>query len=359
MSANTDKFSVNVSPTTNSRLKAMDFDNIKFGRVFSDHQLIIDFNGEKWERGEIMPYGDVSMSMAISALHYGQSIFEGMKAQLSPNGTPLLFRPYDNAKRLNKSAQRLCMQTLPEEFFVEGLKSLLRVDKDWIPKKEDSGLYIRPFMFATDAFIGVKPSDTYRFSIFTCPVNAYYQKPLKVKVENTYVRAVEGGVGFAKCAGNYASQMLATKAAHAEGFTQVLWTDAHEHKYVEETGTTNVFVRVGDKVITPKLDGTILEGITRDSVIQLLKSWGITVEERKVSIKEVVSGIKNGEVKEFFATGTAATLMPIDTVGYDGNIYKIENCEDWEYTNKLKSTLKQLKRGLIKDEFGWIEEVDI
>lgn len=351
-------FSVEQKLTSKSRLAEMDFDNIQFGRVFSDHQFSLDFLEGKWTDAKIIPYGEVPMSMAISALHYGQSIFEGMKAQTSPDGVPLLFRPYDNAKRLNKSAERLCMQTLPEEVYVEGLKSLIRVDKGWIPKQEGSGLYIRPFMFATDAFIGVKPSETYRFSIFTCPVNAYYSEPLRVKVETNYVRAVEGGVGFSKCAGNYASQMLATKQAQAEGYTQVLWTDAHEHKYIEETGTTNVFIRIGDKVVTPEIDGTILEGITRDSVIQLLKSWDVIVEERKVSIDEIIDGIASGDVKEIFATGTAATLIPIVTIGYKDNEHKVNGYENWEYTNKLSNTLKGIKRGVIEDDFGWVEKVE-
>lgn len=351
-------FSVNIQPVAKSRVTELDFDNIQFGKVFSDHQLVIDFKNGLWNEARIIPYGEVPMSMAISAIHYGQAIFEGMKAQKAPDGTPLLFRPYDNAKRLNKSAERLCMQTLPEEMFVESLKSLIRLDKNWIPTQQGSGLYIRPFMFATDAFIGVKPSEDYTFSVFTCPVNAYYSQPLKVKVEDTYVRAVEGGVGFAKCAGNYASQMLATRKAQQEGYTQVLWTDAREYKFIEETGTTNVFVRKGDKVITPDLDGTILEGITRDSAIQLLKSWGIEVEERRISIDEIVEGIASGEVKEMFATGTAATLMPIVTIGYKGEDHQLNGHESWEYTNRLSKTLKDIKTGIVEDTFNWVVRVE-
>ena len=357
MSVNASNFNVEIQQTANSRLATMDFDNIQFGRVFSDHQFAVDFKNGEWTDARIVPYGEVPMSMAISAIHYGQSIFEGMKAQISPNGTPLLFRPRDNWKRLNTSAERMCMQPIPEEYFMEGLKQLIRVDKGWIPTKEGSGLYIRPFMFATDAFIGVRPSDTYRFSIFTCPVNAYYLQPLKVKVETNYVRAVEGGVGAAKCAGNYGSQMLATRNAQAEGYTQVLWTDAHEHEYIEETGTTNVFVRIGDKVVTPALDGTILAGITRDSVLQLLKHWGVEVEERRVSITEIVQGIQNGTVKEIFATGTAATLVPIITIGYKGNEYNLSGHESWEYSNRLGKTLTGIKTGKEDDIFGWVETV--
>ncbi|HYG15496.1 MAG TPA: aminotransferase class IV, partial [Bacteroidia bacterium] len=221
-----------------------------------------------------------------------------------------------------------------------------------------SGLYIRPFMFATDAFIGVRASDTYRFAIFTCPVNAYYLQPLKVKVATQYSRAFQGGVGFAKCAGNYGAQLLATKQAQAEGYMQVLWTDALEHKYIEETGTTNVFVRMGNKVVTPELDGTILAGITRDSAIKLLKSWGVEVEERPVSIDEIIKGMTDGTVTEIFATGTAATVIPIVTINYKDTDYSLSGHESWEYANKISKTLDDIKTGRIADTFGWVAEVD-
>lgn len=353
----TAKFSVRINPVAESHIHTMDFDNIQFGRVFSDHQLIIDYYNNEWQDARIIPYGEVPMSMAISAIHYGQSIFEGMKAQKGPDGTPLLFRPTDNLHRLNISAARMCMPELPEEYFMEGLRELVNVDKAWIPTKEGSGLYIRPFMFATDAFIGVRPSETYRFAVFTCPVNAYYLQPLKVKVEQQLARAFQGGVGFAKCAGNYGSQMLATRKAQSEGYMQVLWTDAEEHKYIEETGTTNVFVRIGNKVATPNLDGTILAGITRDSVITLLKHWGVEVEERPVAIEEIIKGINDGTVTEVFATGTAATLVPITVINYKGNDYTLTGHENWEYAGKLGKTLTDIKTGKADDPFGWIVRV--
>ena len=335
----------------------MDFENIQFGRVFSDHQLIVDYDNG-WKDARIVPYEDVPMSLAISALHYGQAIFEGMKAQKGPNGKPLLFRPADNLKRLNISAARMCMPELSEDVFMQCLTSLIKVDKAWIPSNIGSGLYIRPFMFATDAFIGVRASDTYRFAIFTCPVNAYYLQPLKVKVATQYSRAFQGGVGFAKCAGNYGAQLLATKQAQAEGYMQVLWTDALEHKYIEETGTTNVFVRMGNKVVTPELDGTILAGITRDSAIKLLKSWGVEVEERPVSIDEIIKGMTDGTVTEIFATGTAATVIPIVTINYKDTDYSLSGHESWEYANKISKTLDDIKTGRIADTFGWVAEVD-
>lgn len=349
--------SITINPTDNSRLSEMDFDNIVFGRVFSDHQFITDYVDGTWQDARILKYGEVPMSMAISALHYGQALFEGMKAQISPDGVPLLFRPTDNLKRLNLSAERMCMPAIPEEYFIQALQTLVKLDKGWIPAKKGSGLYIRPFMFATDAFIGVRPSETYRFSIFTCPVNAYYSSPLKVVAETEYARAFDGGVGFAKCAGNYGAQMLATRKAQALGYNQVLWMDAKEHKYIEETGTTNVFVRMGNKVVTPPLDGTILAGITRDSVLKLLNHWGIETEERPVSIDEITAGIKDGTVTEIFATGTAATLIPIIVINYKGTDYSINYNEDWEYADRLSKTLDAIKTGKEEDPFGWIVKV--
>lgn len=350
--------SITIEPTDNSRLGDMDFDNIVFGRVFSDHQFIADYVDGTWQYARILKYGEVPMSMAISAIHYGQAIFEGMKAQISPDGVPLLFRPTDNLTRLNTSAERMCMPAIPQEYFMQALQTLVTLDKAWIPAKQGSGLYIRPFMFATDAFIGVKPSETYRFSIFTCPVNAYYLAPLKVVAETAYARAFDGGVGFAKCAGNYGAQMLATRKAQSMGYNQVLWLDAKEHKYIEETGTTNVFVRMGDKVVTPALDGTILAGITRDSVLKLLHHWGIETEERPVGIEEIIAGIKDGSVKEIFATGTAATLIPIVVINYNGTDYSIDGHENWEYATKLASTLDAIKTGRQDDPFGWIVRVE-
>lgn len=357
MSESATRLPIAITRVTESNIGKVDFTNIQFGKVFSDHQLIIDYQNGTWTDARILPYGEVPMSMAISAIHYGQAIFEGMKAQKGPDGKPLLFRPTDNLKRMNISAARMCMPELPEDYFMDAITELVKTDSNWIPTTEGSGLYIRPFMFGTDAFIGVKPSETYRFSIFTCPVNAYYQQPLKVKVATQYARAFKGGVGFAKCAGNYGSQMLATREAQAQGYMQVLWTDAEEHKYIEETGTTNVFVRMGDKVVTPNLDGTILAGITRDSVIQLLNSWGVEVEERPVTITEIVEGIENGTVTEVFATGTAATLVPIIVINYNEKDYTLSGHETWEYSNKLGKTLTDIKTGKAEDPFGWVVRI--
>lgn len=349
-----------VETTNESRLNLVDFDNIQFGRIFSDHQFIADFDGEKWTNLRVVPYGDISLSPAISAIHYGQSIFEGMKAYKDAEGNPQLFRPLENWKRLNRSAERMGMPSIPEEVFMEGLEQLIRTDSNWIPTKTGSALYLRPFMFATDDFIGVRPSDTYKFIIFSCPVNAYYNQPLKVKAETYNIRAAEGGVGGAKCAGNYGSVMEPTRRAQREGFNQVLWLDAKEHKFLEETGTTNVFVRIGDKLITPSTEKhTILEGITRDSIIQLAKSWGIEVEERAISIDELFDAYKAGTLKEIFASGTAATVAQIELIQYKDEVLQLGGLENWEYWHRIKTGMEAIKTGKVPDQFNWIHPVTL
>lgn len=347
-----------VEKASASRIGQVDFNNIQFGKIFSDHQFIADFDGEKWTNPRIVPYGNISLSPAISAIHYGQAIFEGMKAFKTEDGNIQLFRPQDNWKRLNRSAYRMGMPDIPEEFFMEGLEELLRVDRDWVPATKGSALYLRPFMFATDDFIGVRPSDTYKFIIFSCPVNAYYNQPLKVKAETQFIRAAEGGVGSAKCAGNYGSVMHPTREAQRQGFNQILWLDAKEHKFLEETGTTNIFVRIGDKLITPALGKqTILEGITRDSLIQLSRSWGIEVEERAISIDELVEAYDKRLLKEMFGAGTAATVAQIELVHYQGKDMQLQNLDQWEYYTRLKTTMEGIKTGTSEDPFNWVHKV--
>lgn len=347
-----------VETTTDSRIGQVDFDNIQFGRIFSDHQYLVDFDGENWVNPRVVPYGKIEMSPAISAIHYGQAIFEGMKAYLDREGNAQLFRPKENWKRLNRSARRMGMQELPEEFFMEGIRRLLEVDKAWIPSKPGSALYLRPFMFATDDFIGVRPSDTYTFAIFSCPVNAYYNQPLKVKAETQYIRAAEGGVGNAKCAGNYGSVMMPARQAQKEGFHQVMWLDAKNHKFIEETGTTNLFVRIGDTLVTPSLSkGTILEGITRDSLLQLAKHWGWKIEERDISIDELFEAYRNGLLKEIFGSGTAATVAQVEVVHYNGEEIQMGGLENWEWYHQLKNTMEEIKTGQTEDIFNWIYKI--
>ena len=349
---------IEVNRVANSRINEVDFANIQFGRIFSDHQFIADYDNGKWMNPRIVPYGNISISPAISAIHYGQSIFEGMKAYKDSSGTPQLFRPLDNCKRLNYSARRMGMPELPQELFLESLSELIRTDSQWIPTTPGSALYLRPFMFATDDFIGVRPSSTYKFIIFSCPVNAYYNVPLKVKAETHFIRAAPGGAGAAKCAGNYGAVMRPSMEAQKQGYHQVLWLDSLEHRYLEETGTTNIFVRIGDTLITPALTGeTILAGITRDSVIQLARSWNIKVEERKISIDELYAANDRGDLKEMFVAGTAATIAKIELVHYNGKDLSLGNPDNWEWCQRLKTELESIKTGNSADQFNWVYKI--
>jgi branched-chain amino acid aminotransferase len=345
---------IDISLTTNSRISELEEGLNKFGRIFSDHMFFADFSDGEWSDARIVPYKDLSLSPATSAIHYGQSIFEGMKAYKNEDGETLLFRPTDNIKRLNISAERMCMPDVPEDLFYDGLKQLLDIDKDWIPSAEDTSLYIRPFMFSTDNYIGVKPSDKYKFMIFTTPVGGYYTEPVKVKVETHYTRSASGGVGFAKAAGNYAASLYPAKLAQKEGYHQLVWTDAKEHKYIEESGTMNIMFVIGDKLITPATSDSILDGITRDSVLILARDWGYTVEERKVSVDEVVEAATSGNLKEAFGTGTAATIAQISIFNHKGIDYELPSIESREFSNRVSSYLQDIKRGKIEDSHGWI-----
>lgn len=349
--------SIKITKTTQSRLSTCDFENVQFGNVFSDHMFMLDYVDGKWQDAQILPFDNISLSPSTFALHYGQAIFEGMKAFKTADGTAQLFRPTDNLKRLNLSARRMAMAELPEDIFMQGLKALVNVDKDWIPTKAGSALYIRPFMFATDNFVGVRPAKHFKFIIFTCPVNAYYPKPVKVVVEQKYVRAFQGGVGFAKAAGNYGISMLPTLEANQKGFDQIIWTDGVEHKYIEESGTMNVFFVIGKTVVTPNIDGTILEGITRDSCIKLLNEKGYTVEQRKISIDEIVAAQQKGELKDAFGVGTAAIVAKIASFTYNNTTYELPNADEREVSNWLYTTLYAIQTGKLPNSFGWIEAV--
>lgn len=319
----------------------------------------VDFTDGKWGEPEILPYGPIPMAPSISAIHYGQAIFEGMKAFKSTEGKPLLFRPMDNIKRLNESAVRMGMPEIPEELFMEGLKQLVSLDRDWIPTKEGSALYIRPFMFATDDFVGVRPSNNYSFIIFGCPVNSYYPKPINVLVEEKFVRASDGMAGFAKAAGNYGISMLPTMEAKKKGYDQIIWTDGRSHQHVEESGTTNLFFVVNDTTVwTPALDGNILRGITRDSCIQLLKKRGLTVEERKVSVTEIIEAAKAGILSDCFGTGTAAIIAKIAGIGFQGQDFMLPDPEKRDVSNWLYATIYGIQTGKLADDFGWVVAVD-
>ncbi|MBN8851337.1 MAG: branched chain amino acid aminotransferase [Sphingobacteriales bacterium 50-39] len=348
---------IQVTKTAKSKIGEIDFNNLPFGKYFTDHMLEVDYANGEWGKVSIRPYGNLSLSPALAALHYGQSIFEGIKAYKDREGNPFIFRPYDNFSRFNVSAARMCMPTVPEDIFIEGMRQLVALDKDWIPMKNDYSLYIRPFMFATDDVIGVKPAETYKFMILLSPTGPYYSAPMRIYVEEKYTRAVRGGIGFAKAAGNYASSMLATQIAKQKGFDQVLWTDAFEHKYVQEIGTMNFFVVIGNKAITPDLEaGTILEGVTRDSVIEALKELGYEVEERPISIDDIIHAHKAGELKELFGTGTAATVSMIQELCYEDYSMKFDT-STWKATPAVKKLLTDIREGRVEDTRGWMFKV--
>ena len=352
-----DAISIGIHPTTQSRINELDLDNLVFGHTFADHMFVADFDGKEWTDLRIVPYGDMPFKPALMPLHYGQAIFEGMKAYKSEDGEVLVFRPYDNARRLNRSAHRLCMAEIPEDIFMCGLTELLRLDAQWVPQRDNYSLYIRPFMFATDEYIGVSPSKTYRFIIFNCPVGAYYSKPVKVKVETEYVRAAPGGTGAAKCAGNYAASLYPAKLAQEAGYDQLIWTDGKEHKYVEEAGTMNFMFIIDGKLVTPAVSDSILDGITRKSIVQIAKDWGMTVEERKVSVEELIDGIKNGRLQEAFGAGTAAVVSPIYAIGHEGVDYNLPEIKPDNFANRVKRYLDDVKYGRVADPHEWVYQI--
>jgi branched-chain amino acid aminotransferase len=348
---------IDIQKTAKSRLTEVDFEKLEFGQTFSDHMLVADYAHGEWQAPSIVPFGDFSLSPANPALHYGQALFEGLKAYKNEAGEISIFRPEANLRRLNISADRLCMPAFPEEVFIEGLKELLRLDTDWIPVTPGSSLYIRPFMFATGEFLGVRPSDTYRFAIITCPVNAYYSMPLRVKVEETFARSVEGGFGFAKAAGNYAGSLYPAKKAAEEGYHQLLWTDGKTHEYFEESGTMNLMFVMNDTLITPALSTSILAGVTRDTIIQIAKDKGIPVEERKVSVAEVMEAVQNGKLQEAFGCGTAAVISQIVTIGYRGTDYELPPVAERKYSPALGQELNDIRTGKVADVHGWVLKV--
>lgn len=338
-----------------------DSNNLGFGQHFSDHMFLMDYTkGKGWHDPRIVPYAPLSIDPATMVLHYGQSIFEGLKAYKADDGRILLFRPQKNMERINLSNDRLCIPEVDEQFGVEAIKALVNLDKDWIPNAEGTSLYIRPFIFATDPYLGVRPSNTYLFIVILSPSGAYYPggiEPVKIYVEDKYVRAVKGGTGFAKASANYAISLKGQDEAKKKGYIQVLWLDGVEKKYVEEVGSMNVFFKVKGEVITPALEGSILPGITRDSVIQLLKSWGIKVTERKVSIQELYAAYDTGEFEEAFGTGTAAVISPIGELNWEGKQITINNGKIGETSQKLYDTITGIQSGRIPDTMNWTVEV--
>jgi len=351
---------IRIQKTTTPKQKP-DQNNLGFGKHFTDHMFIMDYSKDKgWHDARIVPYGPLEIDPATMVLHYGQAIFEGLKAYRTEDGRILLFRPEKNMERINKSNDRMCIPPIDVDFGVEAIKTLVSLDKDWIPTAEGTSLYIRPFIIATDPYLGVKPADTYKFIIIMSPSGAYYStgiNPVKIYVENKFVRAVRGGTGFAKTPGNYAASLKAQDIAHDKGYEQVLWLDGVEMKYVEEVGSMNVFFKINGEVVTPSLDGSILPGITRDSVIQLLKHWNIPVSERKLGIQELYDAHKDGRLEEAFGTGTAAVISPIGELNWNDHVMTINNGEIGELATKIYNTITGIQSGKIQDEFGWTTEV--
>lgn len=345
-----------ITKTTNSKLNSVDFSNLPFGKVFSDHMYVADYKDGKWGDMRIEPFGPFSVHPANIAWHYGQAIFEGMKATKHMDGTPMLFRAEMHSDRINKSAERLAMPAFPKDAFLEAVYDLVKLEKEWIPKQEGSALYLRPYMVAMDEFIGVQISKTYKFVIFCCPTGPYYNKPLKLKADDTYIRAAVGGTGEAKAAGNYAGSLLPSKLAKDEGYDQIMWLDAKENHYIQEVGTMNIFFVFGNKVVTPSTDGAILKGITRNSLIQILKDKGISVEERPISVNEVMIAAKRGELTEVFGSGTAAVIANVEGIGYKGDLQKMD-ISSYRIAPMLKDTINGIRSGRLDDTHNWTQKV--
>ena len=357
---------ISITKIGQSKLKDINLENIPFGRYFSDHMLEADYKNARpddpvgrgeWTNVEIKPYQPLLLEPSVSALHYGQAIFEGMKAYKNEKGDAFIFRPHDNFHRFNISAIRMNMPEIPEEIFIEGLRQLIELDKNWIPSKPNHSLYIRPLMFASDITMGVRPSDNYKFLVMLSPTGPYYAEPMKIAVEEKYTRAAPGGVGFSKNAGNYGASMLAATVAKQNGYDQVLWTDAFEHKWLQEVGMMNVFFIINGVAITPSLeDGCILAGVTRSSAITLMKEMGLIVEERKINIDELLGAYKKGLLEEAFGTGTAATIAMIKELKYKDHVMKFD-IDKFKNASSLRKWITDIREGRREDKHGWMWRV--
>lgn len=336
-------------------------DQLQFGRIFTDHMFVMDYSATKgWHNAAIVPYQPITIDPSAMVFHYAQSVFEGLKAFRTADNEIQLFRPKKNLERLNRSSSRLVIPEIDEEFVLKGIKKLIEVDKDWVPDQEGTSLYIRPFIIATEPFIGVSPSTSYKFLTILSPVGSYYKEginPVKIAVENDYTRAVKGGTGEAKTGGNYASGLKAQEIVTADGFSQVLWLDGIEKKYIEEVGSMNVFFKINGEVVTPQLNGSILPGVTRDSVIELLRHWDIPVSERRISMEELAEAHEAGLLEEAFGSGTAAVISPIGMLSWQGKQYTINDGLTGELSKKIYDTITGIQYGKIVDPFGWIESI--
>lgn len=348
---------IKISKVAHSSIDQLDVDNIPFAKIYSDHMFVVDYEDGEWKSPKIQPFQPLSLSPATSSIHYGISVFEGMKANKNEAGEVLLFRPEANAKRLNISGERMCIPPIPESLFMDAVTQLVKLDSQWVPAKAGTSLYIRPCVFSTDEYIGIKPPEKFKFIVITCPVGAYYTKPVSVKIETNYSRAFEGGTGFAKAAGNYASSLYPAKLAQEEGFDQLIWTDAKTHEYIEESGTMNLMFIIDGKLITAPTSGTILKGITRDSVLTIAKDWGVEVEERPVTVKEIVAAARQNKIQEAFGVGTAATIAQIASIGFEKELFQLNDVEDRTFSNKVLIELDNIKTGKIEDRFNWTHKI--
>jgi branched-chain amino acid aminotransferase len=356
MSAASTAFTVHKA--AKSKIQSVDWDNLPFGKIFTDHMFVMEYANGAWQQGEILPFGPIDMHPAMSAIHYGQSIFEGMKAYRNQANEVVLFRPELNAQRFAESAARMCMPAVPEDLFISAVKQLVQMDQAWVTNKPGYALYIRPFMFATDEFVGIKPSDTYKFVIINSPVGAYYAEPVRVKIEEHYTRAAIGGVGRAKAAGNYGASLYPAKLAQQEGFHQLVWTDAKTHSFIEESGTMNIMFVMNNTLITPSEDAdTILRGTTKRTVIEVAKQMGIPVEERTVSVEEIITAAKNNTLQEVFGAGTAATIAQIALIGYRDEKIELPALETRQISNRIKDYLDAVKSGEQPDTNHWVLKV--
>lgn len=352
---------IKIEESNNKKAKPDPNEDISFGTIFTDHMFVMDYEESKgWINPRIVEYRDFSISPAALVFHYGQTMFEGMKAYKTDDGRTVLFRPQKNIERANNSNKRLCIPEIPEEDFLQAIMELVKIDEEWIPTKKGSSLYIRPFIIATEPTLNVKPASQYKFMIILSPVGAYYKEglnPVKIWIEDEYVRAVRGGIGEAKTGGNYAASMLSQEKAHEAGYSQVLWLDGVEHKYIEEVGAMNIFFIISGKIVTPMLNGSILPGVTRNSVIELCKDWGYEVEERKVSADEIYEAAKNNTLEEVFGSGTAAVISPVGTLKFGDEVFEINNNNIGDISQKIYDTITGIQTGKVKDKFNWVVQV--
>jgi branched-chain amino acid aminotransferase len=346
---------ISVDKRPGSRINEIDFNDLPFGREVTDHMFIAEYKNGEWTDLRIVPYGKLQISPASPAIHYGQSIFEGLKAYADgKSNDALVFRPTDNLKRLNISGERMGMPPVPEEVFMDGMRALINIDRNWIPKGEGASLYLRPFLFSNDEYIGIRASLNWLFMIIASPVGKYYSSPVRVKIETKFTRAVAGGTGYAKAGGNYGGAIYPTKLALEEGYQQLIWTDGVEHKYIEESGTMNVMFVIDDVLVTPALSDSILAGITRDSVLKLARQRGMKVEERRISVTELVDALSNGRVNDAFGVGTAVTIAPIELIGYEGKDYVLPPVTYRTFSSGILKELEGIRRGQAPDPFNWV-----